>query len=130
MMNIVPKGTSSGWKALLRRVVAFAAVVLGAGLVSAFWLRLAPSAGSLAFLVPGTVGLAAFLLVEEYTRIRGRRRLRAALDAYAERELQQERRRRALERSKALLRLRQYTMRARTEGDARPHRGARAKSGS
>jgi hypothetical protein len=127
-MNFVPKGTSSGWKALLRRLVAFAAVVLGAGLVGAIWLRLAPGAGSLAFLVPGAVGLAAFLLVEEYTRIRGRRRLRAALDAYAEHELQQERRRRALERSKALLRPRKHTVRPRTEGDAQAKRPASAKS--
>jgi hypothetical protein len=95
-MQQMTKLTPREWGTLIWRGAAFGAVVVAAGVVGAIWLDQAPGAGWLAFLVPGGVALAAFLGLEEYTRIRADRRLRTALDSYAEQEIRREQQRRTV----------------------------------
>src|SRR4051812_48836783 len=71
--------------------VASAAAVLGAGVAG---LRLHPTDGSpgRALLAAGVLALTSALGVVWQSRARGARRLKAALDAYAEREIARDRR--------------------------------------
>src|SRR5262245_9539649 len=84
---------------LISSVASWAAVPLIATSIAGLWLLLAEDSGWLFVLLAAPLALTAVLgLLRQHARFRAAGRFRAALDAYAEREISRERRRRVLER--------------------------------
>jgi hypothetical protein len=72
-----------------------AATVLGAAIAGGLWLRPTDGGGWQAFVAAAALALTSVLVIVWQSRARGTKQWRATLEAYAEREIAQDRRRKA-----------------------------------